>query len=164
MEKTWRAAIIRVLQESGSAMHYSDIAEEVLTKNYYAPEGATPAATVNAQISASIKAEGEQSPYRRVSPGMFTLASILKAASSQIALPVTLAVTSTPETEAEVKPKIINAFGMYWQRENVIWKKTPKLYGRAPGGAVSIDFSSQRGVYRYDHRTLCTSEDRLINQ
>ena len=73
MEKTWRDAIIRVLKESATAMHYADIAEQILTNGYYESDGATPAATVNSQIATSIKVDGEKSPYVRVSPGIFAL-------------------------------------------------------------------------------------------
>lgn len=149
MEKTWREAIIRVLKEAGTAMHYSDIAEAILTNGYYKPDGATPAATVNSQVSASIKADGVKSPYIRVSPGTFALRDV-KETSNEPA-PTSVA---TPSQDNDITGKFINAFGMYWQRDLVLWKKTPKLYGRSPASSFVIDFSKQRGVYLlYDHHT-----------
>ena len=59
MSMSWREAIERVLNEEGRAMHYSEISELILAKGYYKTEGATPDATVNAQITSSIKHEGE---------------------------------------------------------------------------------------------------------
>ena len=166
MEKTWREAIIRVLKESAIAMHYADIAEQILTNGYYKPDGATPAATINSQIASSIKTDGENSPYVRVSPGVFALRSI------------SLPVTSTPSSnatplaaahnESDGTGNFINAFGMYWQRDLVVWKKNPKLYGRSPGGSVSVNFSSQRGIYLlYDDHTpvyVGRSTDQSISQ
>lgn len=152
MEKTWRAAITRVLKESAGAMHYSDIAEQILTNGYYKSKGATPAATVNSQLASSINSEGAMSPFVRVSPGVFSL----KYLPSSKPEDQTAGETEVAQTQGDLesKGKFINSFGMYWQRELVIWKSTPKLYGRAPGGTVSIDFSSQRGIYLlYDRHT-----------
>ena len=167
MENTWRDAIIRVLKESATALHYSEIAEQILTNEYYKPDGATPAATVNAQISSSIKTHGDKSPYVRVSPGVFalrdaqTLAPILPKSSVK-------AEAKKAQQYSDIPTTFINAFGMYWQRDLVIWKKNPKLYGRAPGGSVSINFSGQHGVYLlYDHHTpiyVWRSTDQTISQ
>lgn len=166
MEKTWREAIIRVLTESATAMHYSDIAEQILTNSYYKPDGATPAATVNSQISSSIKADGEKSPYVRVSPGVFALREA-PTLLTPLAPQATVQSTSL-NNESDGDGNFINAFGMYWQRDLVIWKKNPKLYGRSPGASVSINFSTQRGVYiLYDHHTpvyVGRSTDQTISQ
>jgi hypothetical protein len=167
MEKTWREAIIRVLKESATALHYSDIAEQILTNGYYKTDGATPADTVNSHISSSIKAHGEQSPYVRVSPGVFSLRV------AQATVPTLADVSTKPEAknsqqDIDTPATFINSFGMYRQRDLVIWKKNPKLYGRSPGGLVSINFSGQRGVYLlYDHHTpiyVGRSTDQTISQ
>lgn len=50
IEKSWKEAIIRVLSEASIALHYTEITEQILTLVYYSTDGATPAATVNAQI------------------------------------------------------------------------------------------------------------------
>lgn len=171
MEKTWRDAIIRVLNESDKALHYSDIAELILTNGYYKTDGATPAATVNSHIATSIKTDGAESPFIRVSPGIFSLNSQSPSASSQA---LSVKDTSKPQKsksgqdEIEVEAKLINAFGMYWERELVVWKKNPKLLGRSPGGSKFIDFSGQRGIYLlYDHHTpiyVGRSTDQSIGQ
>jgi hypothetical protein len=167
MEKTWRKAITRVLKESPTALHYSDISEQILANGYYKPDGATPAATVNAQISSSIKAHGEQSPYVRVSPGVFAL----RDAQSSVPPPVGSSIEpeeNNSQQDPDTPTTFINAFGMYWQRDLVIWKKNPKLYGRSPGGSASINFSGQRGIYLlYDHHTpiyVGRSTDQTISQ
>lgn len=152
MEKTWYAAIKRVLKEAAGPMHYSDIAEQVLTNEYYKSDGATPAATVNSLLATSIKSEGANSPFVRISPGVFYL-NHLFGVKPEDQIADETAVEQT-QSDSENKGKFINSFGMYWQRELVIWKSTPKLYGRAPGGTVSIDFSTQRGIYLlYDRHT-----------
>jgi hypothetical protein len=50
LEKSWKAAIKRVLMESDAPLHYTEISEQILTRGYYETDGATPAATVNAQL------------------------------------------------------------------------------------------------------------------
>jgi hypothetical protein len=57
---------------------------------------------------------------------------------------------------------------MYWQRDLVIWKNNPNLYGREHCASVSINFSGQRGIYiLYDHHTpiyVGRSTDQNISQ
>lgn len=73
MEKSWKEAIKKVLAESDTPLHYTEISEQILSRGYYETDGATPAATVNAQIASSIKHECEKSPFLRVGKGIFTL-------------------------------------------------------------------------------------------
>jgi len=153
MEKTWRDAIKRVLSEEGRSLHYSDIAEAILVKGYYKTDGATPAATVNAHISGSIKHEGEKSPFLRIGRGEFTLKADVCSTPNpvqQTALPSALVEDEEPSTS------IIRAFGMYWQRDAVIWAAQPKIYGQAQTNAKSVDFGEQQGIYiLYDqHRVI----------
>ncbi len=44
MEKSWTDAIKKVLGESKSPLHYAEISEQILSRGYYATDGATPAA------------------------------------------------------------------------------------------------------------------------
>jgi len=81
MEKSWREAIKKVLLESSTPLHYAEISEQILSRGYYSSDGATPAATVNAQISASIKHDGDKSPFVRTNKGVFTLKSSEKPVS-----------------------------------------------------------------------------------
>jgi hypothetical protein len=73
VEKSWKEAIKRVLKETDAPMHYTEISEQILARGYYSTDGATPAATVNAQLSASVKHEGDKSPFIRVGKGIFSL-------------------------------------------------------------------------------------------
>ena len=72
-ELTWKKAINQVLAASAVPLHYKDITEIIISDGLRTSLGATPAATVNAQISASIKRHGASSPYVRVAKGTFTL-------------------------------------------------------------------------------------------
>lgn len=153
MEKSWKAAIIRVLNESDSPLHYTDISEQILSRGYYETDGATPAATVNAQIASSIKHDGEKSPFVRVGKGIFALKTTL------VGLPVALEKQKKPIPEsisdAETSDSIIRSFGMYWQRDLVVWRNDPKLFGKQQATSKPIDFGKQKGIYiLYDHHTV----------
>ena len=59
------------------------------------------------------------------------------------------------EVEIDNSDSIIQSFGMYWQREPVLWKNDPKMYGRQQALAKSVDFGHQKGIYiLYDHHTV----------
>lgn len=153
MEKSWKAAIIRVLGESASPLHYTDISEQILSRGYYETDGATPAATVNAQISSSIKHDGEKSPFIRVGKGIFALKTAL---SLLPAAPVKQKkATSGPASDPESSDSIIRSFGMYWQRDLVVWRNDPRLFGKQQATSKPIDFGKQKGIYiLYDHHTV----------
>ncbi len=63
----------QVLTQEGGPLHYKEITRRALKLGSWHPSGKTPEATLNAQISSSIKKHGGRSPFRRVSPGVFTL-------------------------------------------------------------------------------------------
>jgi len=62
---TWNQAIEKVLQASTTPLHYKEITERIITDDLRASLGATPAATVNAQIAASKTHDVTKSPYVR---------------------------------------------------------------------------------------------------
>jgi hypothetical protein len=51
------------LREAQKPLEYAEIAELILTPGYYETDGATPRATLNVQITSSIRREGEASPF-----------------------------------------------------------------------------------------------------
>lgn len=156
MESTWRNAIIRVLREAQMPLDYREISTRILMQGYYETEGATPHATVNAQITASIKNDGSATPYIKVGKGVFGLkevaGTIIKADT-----PKTLSKPDASVTEAEVESSdsIIQSFGMYWQRDLVVWRGEPKMFGKQQAQAKAVDFGRQKGIYiLYDHHTV----------
>ncbi len=140
----WRDAIIRVLQGRPDPMHYTDIAEAIAEQELRPEFGATPANSVNATIATSINNEGENSPFIRAGRGLYALRN-----------PTT---PPTPVVEAPEEPDetgLINAFGMYWARANVLWTSTPRVLGQQQPGSTPVDFCNQRGVYLlYDGRAV----------
>ena len=158
MEKSWKAAIRRVLAESETPLHYSEIAEQILSRGYYTTDGATPAATVNAQLTASIKHDAEKSPFIRTSKGIFAL----KEASFPKAVPAPPAAKhqqteqiAIESNDVDTSDSILHAFGMYWQRDLVLWRNDPKLFGKQQALSKPVDFGKQKGIYiLYDQHTV----------
>lgn len=156
MEKSWKEAIKKVLAESVTPLHYTEISEQILSRGYYETDGATPAATVNAQLASSIKHEGEKSPFMRVGKGIFTLKNSPVATIIPVLTPISkqkkLALV---ESDVESSDSIIHSFGMYWQRELVVWRNDPKMYGKQQALSKPVDFGKQKGIYiLYDHHTV----------
>lgn len=159
MAMSWREAIERVLSESSGPMHYSEISEQILARGYYKTAGATPSATVNAQITSSIKHEGSNSPFVKVGRGTFTLRSKPHVAPvvAKQAPPVSVDATLEAELEsdAEESESVIRCFGMYWQRDLIVWKNDPRMFGKQQAVAKPVDFGKQKGLYiLYDHHTV----------
>ncbi len=156
MEKSWKEAIKKVLAESATPLHYTEISEQILSRGYYETDGATPAATVNAQLAASIKHDGEKSPFIRVGKGIFTLknsqAALIEAPASSVNIKKLEALA---ESDVELSDSIIHSFGMYWQRDLVVWRNDPKVYGKQQALSKPVDFGKQKGIYiLYDHHTV----------
>jgi hypothetical protein len=151
-EMTWRKAIDQVLGSSATPLHYNEIMERIIAEGLRKSLGATPAATVNAQISASIKHDGDSSPYIRVSKGTFTLRA--GALGVAIVSPQLTPDVAAPE-ESEEQYELITSFGMFWRKEAIEWTATPKLLGMQKIGATPVDFCKQLGIYLlYDGREV----------
>jgi len=152
-ELTWRKAIDKVLASSSTALHYNEITERIIAEGYRKSIGATPAATVNAQISSSIKHDGESSPYVRVAKGTFSLSKAQAQINPTQKPKLTPDVVESEETEAQYD--IVSSFGMFWRREAVEWLATPRLLGMQQIGATPVDFNKQLGIYLlYDGREV----------
>jgi len=151
-ELTWKKAIDRVLSDHGKPMHYTEIAEEIITQRLRKNLGATPAATVNAQMARSVKHDGENSRYIRVEKGVFALRGVTPNA-------VPMKKKLTPEVEeseeGEEQYDIVSSFGMFWRKEAIDWVSNPKILGAQRMGADPVDFNKQLGIYLlYDGREV----------
>lgn len=164
MSMSWREAIERVLTEEARALHYSEISELILSKGYYKTEGATPDGTVNAQITTSIKHDGEKSPFLKVSRGTYALRRGFAQAPAVVSAPTValppatskvLKEAQTSTVEEEPDESVIRCLGMYWQRDLVVWKNDPRIFGKQQALSKPVDFGAQRGIYiLYDHHTV----------
>lgn len=155
MEKSWKEAIKKVLAESSTPLHYTEISEQILSRGYYETDGATPAATVNAQLASSIKHDGEKSPFIRVGKGIFALKNSPAAEVAPATPQKQKKSEALAESDVESSESIIHSFGMYWQRDLVVWRNDPKMYGKQQALSKPVDFGKQKGIYiLYDHHTV----------
>jgi HB1, ASXL, restriction endonuclease HTH domain len=146
---SWREAIIKVLQEANGSMHYSDIADAIVARRLRSEVGATPVKTVAAVISLSSR------DFVRTGRGEYTL----RTNETERSPGTTFVDEPTPEQiEHEVEEEstgIIQAFGMYWARDLIVWSASPSLLGQQQTGAKAVNFANQRGVYLlYDDRDV----------
>lgn len=158
-ELTWREAIDKTLSASTMPLHYQEIAQRIIADGLRQNLGVTPAATVNAQISTSIKIHGPRSPYVRVAKGTFALRStqrlLTKPATKPHAGKAAPPATVSSDDETDEQYGIVTSFGMFWRRSAIEWASTPKLWGMQQIGATPVDFNAQRGIYLlYDNREV----------
>jgi hypothetical protein len=151
-ELTWRKAIDKVLAPSPTPLHYTEITERIIAEKLRQNLGVTPAATVNAQLAASIKHDGDASPYIRVSRGTFAM----KPGGLGVPLVSPKLTPEISESEdLEEQYDIISSFGMFWRKEAIEWTAMPKLLGMQQIGATPVDFCKQIGIYLlYDGREV----------
>jgi hypothetical protein len=135
----WKEAIEEVLRTANAPMHYAEIAEQVFERNLRPAPTATPPATVNSTISTSLKNEGEDSPFIRVSPGLYALRNTPIESRPSIA-------PNEPPSSSDVTG-LVNAFGMFWDRDKVRWETDPQILGQQQPGSKPVNFCEQRGVY-----------------
>lgn len=147
MEMSWHEAILKVLRESKEPMHYSDIAQAIIDNGYRQNVGATPAATVAANLSTKLK-----SKVVRIRRGVYALStdSLAGPLTGEVA-PQLLDEPHQDIDEAAQDAEqmgLINAFGMFWRRSEVDWSsRSPVLTGVQQTGSLEVDFSPQAGVY-----------------
>ena len=136
----WREAIIKVLGESDDPMHYSEISQAIIDRGYRRDVGATPSATVAAYLSESLRSDG--SPFIRIERGIYALVEREGVPQPSAEQPVDEAVEDVDEMG------LINAFGMFWSRDRVLWKpRMPRLLGVQQSGSEEVNFTAQAGVY-----------------
>jgi hypothetical protein len=140
-DMAWREAIIRTLRGEGGAMHYTAIAEGIVADGLRKTVGATPASTVAAIISMSLRDEGEDSPFLRVRRGEY----ILRAQADDEE--ETNWIEGDEEEGIGEEKTPIQALGMFWDRSLVKWSFNTAILGRQQMGADAVDMSEQRGVY-----------------
>lgn len=70
---SFKLAAIKVLREAKEPLHYEEITKRAIEQNLVETSGATPEATMNAQLSVDIKNKKDNSAFVRVKPGIFSL-------------------------------------------------------------------------------------------
>lgn len=141
----WRDAILRVLDEEARELHYADIAQAIIDRSYRRSVGATPAATVAAVISTQLSDR-----VVRVKRGVYQLADGPADPSDPVLRVADRAMEPHADEVAEDAEEmgLINAFGMFWRRDEVSWTgPNTRLLGIQQTGSDPVDFAAQAGVY-----------------
>lgn len=142
----WKEAIEKVLNEEKKQLHYTEIAELIAERGYRKSLGATPQDTVSANLTTDINNKKEKSIFAKTDKGYYILKKFLTQTNC----------ISVEDSELEIlndkivikdNHKIINAFGIYWNRNLVYWKSIPDLLGIQQIGATEVNFKEQRGIY-----------------
>lgn len=149
-ELRWLAAIERVLEESDTPLHYTEIANLIIENGYRISVGASPATTVNTYISNDMREFGESSSFEKVSMGTFRLK---KEKNESFNSNYDKTGNNTPQPIQYTS--IIQAYGMYWHRSEVFWSSKPDLYGNQVDDVAPVNFDDQKGIYLlYDGREI----------
>lgn len=156
-ELSWKDAAIRILEKSGQALHYKEIAEEVQKQGLRKSLGATPANTLFVSISNSIKGDGEESPFVKTNPGFFMLRSTALAASDDAIDPI-------QESGITENKSIVKSVGMYWNASKVVWRSKPRLLGQEQQGSKAVDFCDQVGIYLLYDRSRVIYVGRSVDR
>lgn len=103
--------------------------------------GATPSNSVYTTILDAQKKD--PSLFQKVGSGEF----MLHRTSAPPVLPASHPISvESPVTESD-DASLIQAFGMYWDREKVDWNSKPKILGRQETATTTSDMATQIGVY-----------------
>src|SRR5665647_2955117 len=114
-ELKWKEAIVKVFEDEKKALHYTDIAELIAERGYRKSLGATPQDTVSANITTDINTNQEKSIFAKVDRGIYILRKFLDNRSQLVTEETEAEMVTTQKTTKE-RYKIINAFGIYWNR------------------------------------------------
>ena len=150
----WRELAKDVLQKSDAPMHYQEITDQIIKQRLRASYGATPAISVNTAINLSLRTP--ETPFIRISDGVYFLKEKLNPVPTQGLDGCENEGIGTNGIDSQAPPQdltqlkrgaIIEAFGMFWQRDIIEWGRKPKILGKQYLEAEPVDFSDQVGIY-----------------
>lgn len=145
----WIDAIIKVLQEEQRPMHYTEIAQLVAERGYRKSLGATPQDTVSALVTSDIKKNKSNSFFLRIDKGIYDVnpKRMLDEVLKDVDLDNIDIETNELDNEQDSSSRVVNNFGIHWNRDLVEWKTKPHLFGIQLQGASEVNFQSQIGIY-----------------
>lgn len=152
----WESAIIKVLENTGEAMIYTAIAEEIANQELRSKLGATPANTVNAIMNRSINEKSDESPFVRTGRGIYALRSALEDVPNQRGKQI--------GEDSDTHSGMVRSLGMYWRASEVNWKRNPRLLGQQQAGSDVLDFCTQIGIYLLHDRERVIYVGRSIDR
>lgn len=141
-EFKWKEAIEKVLDDEKKAVHYTEITELIAEREYRTSLGATPQDTVSSVLTTDINSNQENSIFVKVDRGIYILRKFLNNQSQLLPND-----SGNKLIASRDRFKIINAYGIYWNRNLVFWRNNPDLLGLQQLGATGVNFKDQIGIY-----------------
>lgn len=136
-------------------MRASEITEAIIAQGLRTNLGATPEATVGAQIYIRIVKDKSACPIEKVAKATFRWRGATKAAPNNVAASSRVQTIAVVDDDADEPASIITSFGMFWRRDHVRWSAKCRLEGKQRIESESVNFSEQLGVYLlYDGREV----------
>ena len=119
----WKDAIVKVLREAGTPLHYRDIAKRIINQKLRTDVGATPSNTVNRILNQ----EAHKEVFEKVAEGIYRIHG-----------------SSYLDNDSN-RPILV--LGMFWERDMIDWTGNPRILGVEQDGAKPADMADQTGVY-----------------
>ncbi len=132
-EMTWHAAIKRVLKDAGTALHFTEIAERVVSRGLRQTFGHTPSNTVYAVLVE------KKAMFEKVAPATFRLRGVGDSSGGRAG--------PAPEPPRTGPLSPIMALGMFWERDLVSWTSKPAILGSQQPGTDPVNMTEQTGIY-----------------
>ena len=147
---SWPEAIIRVLEDAGEPLHYQEITKRIGSQGLRDfSSSRTPANTTSARLNSMTKS-GDPLYDRRVSK---VSAGVYEFVDPSQAEEDTEEQTGESEDGQldEEREHLVPAFGLYWERNKVLWNRN-RILGRQTPDAEPVNFADQQGVYLLHNR------------
>jgi hypothetical protein len=104
---TFKSSAIQVLKKAGKPLHSSEITRLALEAGILVTEGATPEATMSAQLVMDVKNKGKASDFIKTGPGTF---SLNPQKESKIPTAKNIVARSRPDTTGNGVPVFVPGF------------------------------------------------------
>ena len=144
-ELQWPVAIARVLEDAGQPLHYQDVTNRIGSQGLRDfSSSRTPANTVASRLGQMIK-EGDSiyNPnIRKVGVGIYEFIdpSLDTSVGSEES-------NENDEVQPDDEKKLVPAFGLFWDKDNVSWGRNAKILGREGPTTIEVNFADQNGIY-----------------
>lgn len=143
-DMTWQDAIRKVLRDAEEPLHYKEIADIIGRESLVTSTGATPSNTVSSRLGSMIN-EGEKIERVKGKRGYYVLPDVAQRFEKE---------AEAEEAESQVEDNRdstqvrISAYGLYWERDKIVWKSSGQILGKeGEAASIVVNFADQQGVY-----------------
>ena len=143
-DMNWPDAIRKVLQEAEEPLHYKEIADIIGREGLVKSTGATPSKTVSSRLGSMING-GEKIERVKGKRGYYVLPNIAQRFEKEAEAEVAESQAEDNRDSTQVR---ISAYGLYWERDKIVWKSSGQILGKeGEAASIVVNFADQQGVY-----------------